>query len=270
MCELFAMSSRMPTTISLAMEVLARRGGAEGPHKDGWGVGYFAGRDVLLLREPGAACESELARHIEWDGPPSCLVVSHIRLATRGEPSLANTQPFVRELGGRSHLFAHNGELDDLDVSTPAGNRRFRPIGSTDSELAFCALLRRLENLWDPVEDTLPSIDARIDLVDAFAADLRGRGIANFLYSDGDVLFVHADRRIPPGTEEVLPGLYVLTRGCEEEVPDMSESGVTLVTAQQALTLVASAPLTDEAWQPLARGELLVVRGGEIVAHRTC
>ena len=268
MCELFAMSSRMPTTISLAMEVLARRGGAEGPHKDGWGVGYFSGPDVLLLREPGAACQSELARHIEWDGPPSCLVVSHIRLATRGEPSLANTQPFVRELGGRSHLFAHNGELDGLDALASPGDRRFRPIGSTDSELAFCALLRRLEDLWDAVEDTLPSIDARLDLVCAFAAHLRELGIANFLYSDGDALFVHADRRIPPGTEAVLPGLYVLTRGCEEEVPDMTESGVTLVTVQQALTLVASAPLTEETWQPLARGEMLVIRSGEIVDRR--
>ncbi len=258
----------MPTTIGLSMEVLARRGGAEGPHRDGWGVGYYAGPDVLLLREPGAASVSELARHIEWDGPPSELVISHIRLATRGGRALENTQPFVRELGGRSHLFAHNGELDGLDAWAGIRNKRFRPIGSTDSELAFCMLLDHLENLWDAVEGTLPPIDERLDLVAEFAVGLRNRGIANFLYADGDALFVHADRRIPPGTEEVQPGLYLLARGCEEEVPDTTDAGVTLVTVQQALTMVASAPLTDEPWQPLVRGEMLVIRRGVPAGHR--
>jgi predicted glutamine amidotransferase len=31
---------------------------------------------------------------------------------------------------------------------------------------------------------------------------------------------------------------------------------------------VASVPLTDEAWRPLAEGELLAVRGGELLATR--
>lgn len=265
MCELFAMSSREPTTVGISLELLARRGGAEGPHRDGWGVGYYAGPDVLLLREPVAASESNLVRHIEQDGPPSELVVSHIRLATRGERALQNTQPFMRELGGRSHLFAHNGELDGLAAVPEIRRGRFRPIGSTDSEVAFCGLLARLEHLWCGAEEAPPAIDERFDLVAGFASGLRGLGIANFLYADGDALFVHSDHRIPPGSDEVLPGLYLLTRGCREEVPDMSESGVNLITVQQALTLVASAPLTDEAWQPLARGELLAIRRGAVV-----
>ena len=265
MCELFAMSSRMPTTVGFSLELLARRGGADGPHRDGWGVGYYAGPDVLLLREPAAASESSLVRHIEQKGPPSELVVSHIRLATRGERALQNTQPFMRELGGYSHLFAHNGELDGLDALPGVRNRRFRPIGSTDSEAAFCGLMNRLEDLWGGAADGPPAIDSRLDLVAEFASRLREFGIANFLYADGDALFVHADHRIPPGSEKVLPGLHVLTRGCEEEVPDMSGAGVTLITVQQTLTLVASEPLTDEAWQPLTRGEVLAVQGGAVV-----
>ena len=93
MCELFAMSSLLPTTVDFSLELLARRGGAEGPHRDGWGVAFFSGRDALLLREPGAASESALVRHIERHGPPSELVISHIRLATFGEAALRNTQP---------------------------------------------------------------------------------------------------------------------------------------------------------------------------------
>lgn len=268
MCELFAMSSRRPTTVGFSLELLARRGGAEGPHGDGWGVGYYAGPDVMLLREPVAASESGLVRHIEQHGPPSELVISHIRLATRGERALHNTQPFVRELGGRSHMFAHNGELDDLQGLPGAVSPRFRPIGTSDSEAAFCSLLHSLAALWDGVGAEPPPAAARLDIVAGFAARLRKLGIANFLYADGDVLFVHSDHRIPPGTEKVMPGLHVLERGCTEEVPDMAGSGVTLATVQQSLTLVASAPLTDEAWLPLGTGEVLAIRAGEIIARK--
>ena len=50
MCELFALSSRIPTTVGFTLERLARRGGIEGPHRDGWGVAFYEGADVFLLR----------------------------------------------------------------------------------------------------------------------------------------------------------------------------------------------------------------------------
>jgi len=262
------MSSRMPTTVGFSLELLARRGGAEGPHRDGWGVGYYAGPDALLLREPGAASESGLAHHIEQHGPPSQLVISHIRLATRGQRALQNTQPFMRELGGFTHLFAHNGELDGLGGMPGGPDGRFRSIGDTDSEAAFCSLLNQLVPLWGQADEQIPGVDERFDLVADFAVRLRGLGIANFLYADSQTLFVHPDHRIPPESKEVLPGLHVLERGCMEEVPDLSDSGVTLSPVQQALTLVASAPLTDEAWQPLGDGEVLAIQGGEIIRRR--
>ena len=266
MCELFAMSSRIPTTVGFSLERLARRGGAEGPHRDGWGVGFYADTDALLLREPVAASESRLVQHIEQHGPPSGLVISHIRLATRGRRALQNTQPFMRELGGRSHLFAHNGELPGIG---DGGDGRFRPIGDTDSEAAFCVLLNRLASFWPDADKALPPLAERFDLVAEFADRLLPLGIANFLYADGDTLFVHADHRIPPGTEEIQPGLFTLERGCAEAaLPDMSGSGVTLTMVEQALTLVASVPLTDELWQPMSRGELHAIRDGTIVQTR--
>jgi len=268
MCELLAISSRLPTTVGLSLEQLARRGGAEGPHRDGWGVAYYAGRDALLLREPGAASESHLVRHIEQHGPPSELVVSHIRLATRGERSLQNTQPFMRELGGHTHVFAHNGELDGMMPQPGDARARFQPVGDTDSELAFCRLLGRVTTLWMDSHEMLPTVEARLDLVAEFAAELRASGIANFLYADSDTLFIHAHRRTPPGTVEVQPGLYVLERCCRKAVPDLSGSGVTLTTVRQALTLVASVPLTGEAWRPLAEGEVLAIKGGRTVGRR--
>ena len=43
MCELFAMSSRVPASVGFSLEKLARHGGAEGPHRDGWGVAFYEG-----------------------------------------------------------------------------------------------------------------------------------------------------------------------------------------------------------------------------------
>jgi glutamine amidotransferase len=51
MCELFAMSSRLPTEVRSSLEAFARHGGLEGPHKDGWGLAYCADEDVRLIKE---------------------------------------------------------------------------------------------------------------------------------------------------------------------------------------------------------------------------
>lgn len=111
----------------------------------------------------------------------------------RAGPSRSpNTKPFARELGGRLHVFAHNGNLPGINDSALLTTGPYRPVGQTDSELAFCALLARLNGLW--TGDAPPSLDARASLLAAFAADLRPLGPANFLYADGDALFAHGNR----------------------------------------------------------------------------
>ena len=112
MCELFAMSSRHPATVRMSLEEFSRHGGLAGPHKDGWGIAYYEDGDVRLIKEPFAASDSVCLRFVQDHPYRSSAVISHIRRATQGRRSLANTQPFARELGGRMHVFAHNGDLD--------------------------------------------------------------------------------------------------------------------------------------------------------------
>jgi len=121
---------------------------------------------------------------------PTRLRFSHIRHATRGGVSLANTQPFVRELGGRTHVFAHNGDLPAIyrgdACSPPPGGGRAEP-----------------------------------------------------------------------------PGLWCLRRECASDAAGVDDlAGVAVGTSARSVVLLASVPLSDEAWRPLAEDELLVARSG--------
>ena len=264
MCELFAISSRRPTTVTFSLETLSRHGRADRPIGDGWGVGFYDGPDARVLREPSAIYESPWVKFIEQHGPKSNLVISHIRRVSTGSKRLADTHPFLRPLGGRMHMFAHNGNAEgifDNPKLVPGDNR---PIGGTDSEFAFCALLNRLRNLWSGSEPPSPS--DRHAVVSAFAVDLQTLGPANFLYADSELLFVFSDRRRQSDGRFVPPGLHVLQRECEEPLGTIGGDGVAVESEAQTILLIASVPLTDEPWRPLYEGELMMIRNGNIVA----
>jgi glutamine amidotransferase len=134
MCELFCLSSRRPTRTTFSLRHFAAHGAPDTRNVDGWGVAFHDGRDARLYKEPEPAGESPLLGFIERHLRPTHLLISHIRRATVGGNSLANTQPFARELGGRVHLFAHNGGFGGIDAQFARSAHRFHPVGETDSE----------------------------------------------------------------------------------------------------------------------------------------
>lgn len=267
MCELFALSSLTPVTATFSLDEFARHGGATGPHADGWGVAYFEGTDVRLIRDAGAAADSACLRFVREHDFTSDIVVAHIRRATQGAIGLPNTQPFVREVGGRMHVFAHNGDLAGIQDHPDLHLDVDRPVGTTDSEYAYCALLSRLRPLWAAGPEP-PALSVRLEVVTAFARSIAPLGPANFIYADGQVMFVHAHRRTQPDGVRRPPGLHHLCRSCVAP-HRMHAAGVTIASdhARQEVVLVASVPLTDEPWSPLAEGELLVLAQGRIVAR---
>jgi predicted glutamine amidotransferase len=263
-CELFAISAEKPVNLRFSLDRLARRGGHEAKNCDGWGVAAYEDQDVYLAREPHPASESALIKCMQEALPPSRLVISHLRQATFGARSLSNTQPFVRVVGGRKQVFAHNGDIPEinlLDEPTP----RWRPVGETDSEQAFSLLLRELEPVWAPEEP--PPLADRLAVVEAFASMLQPLGPANFVYSDGDYLFVHGHERTQPDGAMAPPGLHLLHRddaGCGVFVGD----GVSARCPGGDAILIASIPLTEGPWEALAGGELLVLRRGRVVSRQ--
>jgi len=266
MCELFALSSRIATTLTLSLETFARHGAPPGRNIDGWGLVIYDDGDARQFRQPAPAGNSAWLRFIERNRLPSRFVLSHIRRATQGAVALRNTQPFIRELGGRIHAFAHNGSLSGIESEAARGARRFRPVGETDSEAAFCMLLERMAPLWDAGIE--PAFADRLAVIRRFAAGLRERGPANFLYADGDILFAHGHRRLQHDGCIAAPGLFRLTRSCAVDRDALPAAGVTIGawSPPQAVTLVASVPLTAEAWIPFAEGEVVAVAAGAVAA----
>lgn len=265
MCELLALSTSQLSHLTFSLHTLAARGSGSGDTHDGWGVAFYQGDDVALFREPLAAGDSALVRYLESGGPSTHLAISHIRHATRGALQLSNTQPFVRELGGRTHVFAHNGDLPDIEHRVVLVPGSYIPVGQTDSEHAFCVLLTRMRGLWE--RNGTPSLDARMLVLAVYAAELRLLGQANFLYADGDALFAHSDQRRQLASGRVAPpGLWMLQRHCPPAIPVSSgQAGVAIDNGERSALFVASVPLTQEAWQAMGEGELLAARGGEVL-----
>jgi predicted glutamine amidotransferase len=259
MCKLFAISARYPSTVQLSLKEFSRHGGLSGPHKDGWGIAWYDERDVGLVKEAFPAAASACVRFIQDNPFATSVAISHVRKATQGEVALRNCQPFVRELGGLWHTFAHNGDLSGIERDAHMTAETYRPVGETDSERVFCALLERLRPLW--LAQRPPDIESHLQVIEPFAAELRRLGPANFLYYDGDALFAHADRRFQADGVIRPPGLWRLTRRCAAG-GELSAAGLRIEArgGEQEVTLFASAPLTSETWVPLARGDVVVAR----------
>lgn len=263
MCELLGLSSRKPVRLTFSLETLASHSTPPASQRDGWGAAFYQGNDVALFREPIAANESPLVHFLETNGPSTTLAISHIRHATKGELILANTQPFLREVAGRTHVFAHNGNLVGIEQTQEFIPNRYRPVGTTDSELAFCALLERQQYLTES-----SPLSERLTIVKKFAADLSKLGTANFLYSDGELLFAHGDRRLQSVTGEITaPGLFLYYCRCEDNEARMETQGLSIAAGFQEVVLVASVPLTNELsyWRPLGEGEIVVIAKGKVL-----
>lgn len=267
MCELFCLSARLPAQATFSLKHFAAHGAPDGRNVDGWGVAFHDGRDVRLYKEPEPAGDSPWMVFIEERALSTQLLISHIRRATVGADSHANTQPFMRELGGRMHVFAHNGGLDAIDGRYAASGRHFRPVGETDSEMAFCLLLERLAPLWENVvgeRTAAPSLAQRHAAFAAFAAEMRPLGIANFLYSDGQFVFGHGHRRTQADGIVAPPGLWCRHR---HRAGTAARAGLDIAAGEgdQEITLLASVPVTEGDWRPLDEGEIVVVAAGELV-----
>ena len=160
MCQLLGMNCNVPTDIVFSFTGFAHRGGRTDEHKDGWGIAFFEGAGVRLFVDHESAVASPVAELIKSYPIKSKNVIAHIRKATQGQVALENCHPFIRELWGRYWVFAHNGDLKEF---SPTLDGAFRPVGTTDSERAFCYLLQQLRRRFGDTPPPLDTLRQEID-----------------------------------------------------------------------------------------------------------
>ena len=256
MCELLGMECNVPTDIVFSFSGLALRGGVRGPHADGWGLALYEGRSVRTFLEPAAASGSKLAAYIRSHPIKTLLAIAHVRKRTRGPVSLANTHPFVRELWGRHFTFAHNGTVRGVKKHAL---ERFHPIGTTDSEHAFCAILDHLHHTFPR---GYPASRERLwKAVAAIGGDLGERGTFNFLLADGEHMFARCATKL----------CYIVRKAPFKRATladdDLTVDFAEVTTPRDRVAIIATAPLTrDETWTMGQPGEMWVFRRGQLAA----
>ena len=265
MCELFAMSCSQPATVNYSLNEFALHGGSKYKNNSGWGIAYFQDHDALTIKEVEPASDSAWVDFIAKQGVSSDCVIAHVRLATIGEPRLENTHPFRRALGRRTHIFAHNGTLKNIHDRYPMSVLADIPVGETDSELAFCVLLDRMRSLWGDGSQ-VPDHAERLKVFAAFADEMSQLGSSNFLYGDGDTLFVHSHRRIYEEnggfSEPRAPGLSVRNCVACQQGPEWHVDGCHIDIGNQKSMLFASVPLDETGWEPLPEKTAIAVQKG--------
>lgn len=254
MCQLLGMNCNVPTDICFSFTGFQARGGLTDHHTDGWGICFFEGKGVRQFLDPNASAHSPVADFIRTYPIKSKNVIAHIRKATQGETKLENTHPFVREMWGLYWSFAHNGDLKDF---SPNINGRFRPVGNTDSETAFCYIMQELEKEFG---DTAPSMDKLMNKLHQLTLDLAGFGIFNFLLSNGEFLAAHCSTKL---SSIVRKAPFTKAHLKDQDV-DVDFS--TLTTPKDRVAVIATNPLTqNETWEIHDPGTLLIFSEGEII-----
>lgn len=232
MCELFGASSSTPSGFSRWLSAFRVRGGAAADNPDGWGVAYWKDGAPKIEKSPEPGWNSGSFLRVS-ENLISDLVIAHVRKA-RHPPilSLENTHPFVHWCCGRAWVFAHNGLVAEV-FDQPQTESMCSPIGETDSEFAFCQLLAGIAGCYSQ-DDQSSWLHALNRLADAIAT----LGKFNFLLSDGRILIAYGHDRL-------------------HYLASAEDHG--------RRALIATEPLSDDAWLPFAARELRVYRDGALV-----
>ncbi|HEX5311815.1 class II glutamine amidotransferase [Aquabacterium sp.] len=247
MCQLLGMNCNTPTDIVFSFTGFATR---SREHADGFGIAFFEDRGVRLFVDHQAASQSPVAELIKRYPIQSRNVIAHIRKATQGRVALENCHPFVRELWGRYWVFAHNGNLKDF---APKLHASFKPVGDTDSELAFCWLMQELAKS----HANLPSVSELNVTLRELVPQIARHGTFNFVLSQGDALWAHCSTKLHYLVRQHPFGLARL----QDE--DMALNFAELAKPDDRVAVIATEPLTvDEPWVAFQPGQLISFVGG--------
>ena len=245
------MNCNVPTDIVFSFTGFVHRGGRTDTHHDGWGIAFFEGAGVRHFVDHQAAIASPIAELIKQYPIKSTNVIAHIRKATQGQVALENCHPFVRELWGKYWVFAHNGDLKEF---APVLDGAFRPVGTTDSELAFCYVMQELRRRFG---DQAPDLAALRVALAELSAGIAAFGTFNMTLSDGAALYVHCSTKLCYVVRQ-----YPFVTACLSD-EDLTIDFSQVTTPQDRVAVIVTEALTtNEVWTDFLPGELKVFVDG--------
>lgn len=241
MCRLFGLIANKEVDIRFSMLEAPenfKKLGKHNPH--GWGMGWYEdGEPKIEKYGESAFCSKrfeELAKEVK-----SRIIIAHVRIASSGASKCnKNAHPFRF----RNFIFAHNGTIDKSRICRllrPPYNKDFtsEPI---DSEIYFRYIVQCMEE-----EGEIKGIKKAVQKV------IENADGANFILSDGQKLYAFRYEK----------SLYCLKRDPEEPLQASSQETFALLEAKKLASekavLVASEKLTDEKWEEITNGELIIV-----------
>ena len=189
MCRMFGLAAR---------EAISSQGWlSEGPrslralsteHADGWGI---ARHDGFWRIERGTSCAARSERFDACARDEARLAIAHVRKATVGCTTLANTHPFHRD----DCVLAHNGTITKVDALVA----RTAPVhaqydGDTDSERLFAFVRTHVDEAGDAERGVCAAVRSLRALGDI--------GSTTFLFATPTQLYAHRAGR----------ALFTLTR----------------------------------------------------------
>ena len=283
------MNCATPTDFNFSFRGFKCRGGNTDIHAHGWGLAIYEGRGVRAFHDPLPCAESPLANMISSYPIKTLNMMAHIRYATQGAVSLENVHPFQREMWGILWTFAHNGEVpkftwrknpQEQEEQSGCGTTAempklgickeaiYHPVGDTDSEAVFCAMLNALRAEFK----TLPTLPVLYEAIQRLSCEIvRGHEkstIFNFLLGCGQyTLFAFSW----PGSREgsaVWNGLHYLVRYPPFKTAKLSDVDYAVDFNQtndenDRVAIIATKPLTtNENWKEFKRGQLLMFDNG--------
>ncbi|MEQ1888189.1 MAG: class II glutamine amidotransferase [Alphaproteobacteria bacterium] len=230
-------------------------------HSRGWGFGWYPGdqQSAMVVKDPVAHGVQALPAALsDWSIFRSTVFFFKVRGAAKGYTH-NETQPFLRSFAGRDWMFMHNGDLDKLKLEKLHGRKRrlLEPLGSTDSELAFCNLLMQMQEgaarqLSDLDPEMLHSWFRRFDALgssDMYLTD--GLSIAFFQGSRSPKQLSYA--RIQPPENQ---GTY------ESEAAHLTLNDPR--DSYRTALIVSSSRFSSGVWTPMQPGQMIIARRGSI------
>lgn len=278
MCQLLGMNCATPTDFSFSFRGFCQRGGSTDIHSHGWGLAIYEGRGLRTFLDTAPASTSPVAALVSHYPIKTYNMMAHVRYATQGEVSLENVHPFSREMWGIHWTFSHNGEVPKFSHDphqhpvlgkTQRCDMCYHPVGDTDSEAVFCAILNGIKAEFKDLP-TLPVLHKFIKkMCDEIIAGHDDDTIFNFLLGCGQyTLFAFSWPGQRPGSK-VWNGLYYIVREPPFSTAKLIDCDYNIDFAQVAtpgdrVAVITTKPLTnEEGWTEFKRGELLMFDHGK-------